>query len=141
MEITYKTGKTNLYVINNASLKRHDIHNTKGLINKTLIFANNILDNEIVVVTHGTKNGNILLSTIQSQEYIMYYELGQKLKDLFIALNKIELVCCYNSCMKNIKYDSISICISDDIRADGEIYLDGFKRDKIMGYINLVLQV
>ena len=141
MEITYKTSKFNAYTISNAGLKMvKDIKHFK--FEKTLILANSsIVDSDIIIITHGFRNGKIVYKTSIDYEMINYTEIAAKMLNFFPSLNKIELICCYNYYMKNTKKNNVSIEVSDCMRTPSEIFVNKISVDRISKCINILCTV
>lgn len=140
MKIKYKTSKSNAYVVGNNGLVRIEEDLEEFNFDKTLILANSaIADSDIVVVTHGFSSGKILFQTSKISKKIKYYEIGNKMKEYFPSLNKVDLICCYNACMKDIKMQHIFITIPNGMQTTSIISVDEISIDPITKCINLLI--
>ena len=135
----FKTDKTNAYEINNNSLRR--IVLAQHTFEWMAILANSFADDEIIVVTHGNRDGTIDCSTVQESRDLYYTELANIMPYYFPAIRKINLICCYNAFMKNTFKKGIQIHIPESVKTSATIALLGLRLHKVVCTIELLLEI
>ena len=63
------------------------------------------------------------------------------MRNYFSSLNKVSLICCYNAFMKDTFKKGIQIHIPESVKTFSTIALLGLRLDKVVGTIDLLLEI